>query len=307
MGSRAGKVLLVVLGLMASFNAAPAVAQMSETIGTGRLFSNDFLGDGRDRWQSGSYVISKLRSAEQWTGDPKNFGEVWEYRFRTSVISSDGRDGTPDRRYAGTLSFGMHSHFGQGTTRAALGFDITAVGPQTGLSRFQKRAHDVFGLEQIRFTDTEFEDDILFGMTAETAEIIEISPTLSARAFGEVLIGPEDIVRVGADVFWGAQMVDDILLRDVTTGQLYHGTETQSDPGLSVVVGADMATVADSFFLPDTGVGAATQSRARVRAGLHWRKSDRTSLFYGLTYLSPEFEDQDEGQLTGSLKLNFNF
>jgi len=47
--------------------------------------------------------------------------------------------------------------------------------------------------------------------------------------------------------------------------------------------------------------------RGRVRAGVHWHSAGDTSVFYGLTYLSPEFEDQPEGQVTGSLKLNFNF
>ncbi len=305
MGSMFGRG--VVAAAFTAFACSLGAAASAEGIGTGRLFSNDLLGDGRDRWQSGSYVISKLRADEPWAGVPLAFGEMREYRLRSAIIASDGLDGAPDRSYVGALSFGVHSHFGAGTTRASIGVDVTAIGPQTGLSDLQESVHDRLGLEQVRFTDSQVDDDILFGVTAEAAELFELSPVVVVRPFGEVLLGPEDIVRVGADVFVGAAMTDDVLLRDVATGQLYPGTRSQSMAGLSFVFGADAAAVADSEYLPDSGIGAATQSRARARAGVHWRDDAWGSVFYGLTYLSPEFEDQDEGQVTGSLQLNFNF
>ena len=71
---------------------------------------------------------------------------------------------------------------------------------------------------------------------------------------------------------------DDLLLRDVVTGQLYRATEGDG-VGLSYLLGVDGASVFDSNYLP----------------------------FYGATYLSEEFEGQTEGQVLGSLKLNFNF
>ena len=41
--------------------AAPAHAEDRQGIGIGRLFNNDFFGDNRDRWRTGSNVISLLR------------------------------------------------------------------------------------------------------------------------------------------------------------------------------------------------------------------------------------------------------
>ena len=279
-----------------------------ELVGVGRLFSNDYLGDGRDRYQSGSYVRSYVRGPADWDGTPQNFGTIREYRLRSAIISSDGFGASPgDRPYAGTLSFGVHSHYGQDTFRGSVGLDITAVGPQTGVSVFQERAHDRLGLAQVRFANTQLEDAFHLGLTTEVAEVLPITDYLTARPFAELLIGPEGVARVGADVFLGSHVAADLLIREVSTGQLYRGTESAEGAGFALVLGADMAAVADSVYLPDDRGIEPSDRRGRLRAGVHWQGESDASVFYGLTYLSPEFEDQPEGQVTGSLKLNFNF
>jgi hypothetical protein len=48
------------------------------------------------------------------------------------------------------------------------------------------------------------------------------------------------------------------------------------------------------------------EERARVQVGLHWQLAPRTSVFYGLAYLSPKFEGQGEGQVLGQLKFGFS-
>ena len=40
---------------------------------------------------------------------------------------------------------------------------------------------------------------------------------------------------------------------------------------------------------------------------MFWQWADDVSFFYGATYLSEEFQGQGEGQVVGSLKVNFNF
>lgn len=287
--------------------AVPSVADDWETLGLGRLFTNDFLGDGRDRWQSGSYVLSGLRGAQPWDGAPQPFGRVLEYRLRTAIISSDGLGDAPDRLYVGTMSFGVHSHFGSGSTQARLGGDVTIVGPQTRLADFQARVHDRFDLVPVGFTDAQVDDDILFGISAEAAEVLTVAPQVTVRPFGEVQAGPEDLIRVGTDVFFGDPLTDDILIRDVTTGHLYHRAEERVVPGITYVAGLDVATVTDSAFLPDSGPGALRDTRLRGRVGVHWRQAGGSDVFYGLTYLSPEFDGQGEGQVVGSLTLNLHF
>jgi hypothetical protein len=299
--------LFVLLVLLIPFGM-DANAQSRDLLGVGRLFSNDYLGDGHDRYQSGSYVRSYVRGPSDWDGTPQEFGVIREYRLRSAIIASDGIGAVPgDRPYAGVLSFGVHSHYGQDTFRASLGLDVTGVGPQTGVSRFQERAHDQLGLAQVRFADSQLGNDFHLGLTAEAAEILPLPHGFTARPFAELLIGPEDIARVGADVFVGTNVAGDTLIRDVATGQLYRGTENTDLSGFAFVVGADMAAVTGSIYLPDERGVSPAESRGRVRAGLHWQSEGDTSVFYGLTYLSPEFEGQPEGQVTGSLKLNFNF
>jgi hypothetical protein len=205
------------------------------------------------------------------------------------------------------LSFGVHSHFGEDTFRGSVGLDITAIGPQTGLSDFQEDIHDALGLAQVRFVDDQLENDVFLGFTAEAAELVTLPNGFVARPFAELQIGPEDIARFGADFFVGAPIANELLIRDVTTGQLYQGSGVEDISGFALVFGADFTTVADSVYLPENRGAIASDHRGRVRAGVHWQGEGDTSVFYGLTYLSREFEDQPEGQITGSLKLNFNF
>jgi hypothetical protein len=294
-------ILLIPLGM-------DATAQSRDILGVGRLFSNDYLGDGRDRYQSGSYVRSYMRGPSDWDGSPQTFGTMREYRLRSAIIASDGIGASPgDRPYAGVLSVGVHSHYGHDAFRGSVGLDVTGVGPQTGVSRFQERAHDQLGLAQVQFADMQLGNTFHLGLTAEVAEVLPLPQGFTARPFAELQIGPEDVARVGADLFVGATIASDILIRDVSTGQLYRGTENPDITGFALVLGADMAAVVDSVYLPEERGATASGGRGRLRAGVHWQSEGDSSVFYGLTYLSPEFVDQSEGQVTGSLKLNFNF
>ena len=62
----------------------------------------------------------------------------------------------------------------------------------------------------------------------------------------------------------------------------------------------------ESVFLPDGGAAVLTPTRDRLRAGYLWQ-GEKAFVFSGLTYLSPEFDSQPEGQLVGSLTLSFDF
>lgn len=291
-----GAELRIVLVFVFLVCAGVAKADPSVTLGVGRLFSNDYLGDGHDRWQSGSYVLSILR------GPAHGVAPVREYRLRSSVLSSDGRSAEPsDRPYVGALSFGAHLHGRKGKINASVGFDITAIGPQTGLSRFQRRAHDTLGMQPVRFMDKQLGNNLFVGMTAEVAADFLVTATVTARPFAQVLVGPEDLLRIGADVRFGAPWGGAIWPRDVTTGHLYQTTAGTS--GFAFLVGADIAVVRDSVYLR----GKTLNDRTRLRAGVQWQGAGATRLFYGITYLSPDFQDQDGGQVTGSVQLKVTF
>ena len=107
------------------------MAQGSRILGLGRLFSNDLLGDGQDRWRSGATSFSVL-TGQGWDGG-LTAGPVLEFWFRTVISkpgATDGRHG--DRPQAGALSMGLHHHANIGPTEVSLGFDPVLDGPQAG-------------------------------------------------------------------------------------------------------------------------------------------------------------------------------
>lgn len=294
--------------LAAALVVAPAArAEERVTLGYGRIFDNDALGDGEDRWRSGSYTVSKVTGL-RWQGTlPAAFGEIREYRFRSELIAPESlsapRPG--DRRYAGVLSLGMHSHFRRGGTDFSLGGDIVVVGPQTGVSRFQDNVHDWIDAAPPAAADNQIGNHVYPTLLLEAAHPLQLSDSVQMRPFVEAQAGVETLLRVGGDLILGGIGQTNLKLRDVATGHLYHATRTDG-PGISFVLGGDVAAVADSYYLPSSDGYALTDTRPRLRAGVHW-EGERAGIFYGLTWHGEEFEGQREGQLTGSLRLRMKF
>ncbi len=297
-------VLALLIALLPA--ATPVFAQDRENIGTGRLFTNDFFGDGHDRWRTGSYVFSHIRARDAYTGT-EAFGDLIEYRARAEILSPSAGSRAPgDRPYVGLMSIGAHTHFDVNGTQLSLGADIVALGPQTGLSAFQESFHDFFEMPDPLFTDQQLGNSFHLNGAAAATRTYRLADNLSIRPFAEAQIGTEDLVRAGADLIFGRAAQDDLMLRDVATGQLYRGTQNDT-LGLSYLIGADVASVFGSTLLPSDMGYSVSETRSRARAGVFWQMAEDVSFFYGATYLSEEFEGQSEGQVVGSLKLNFNF
>jgi len=285
--------------------ALPVLGQDRQTLGVGRIFSNDFIGDGHDRWRSGAYSLSILRGPA-WDGSPPpQPGQLLEYRLRAEIIAP-GTVSPLDRPYAGTLALALATHAALGDHDLSLGVETVVVGPQTGLFDFQTWFHDLASLPAPRGGASQLPDAVYPGAFVELAHPLHVSPTVTLRPFAEARVGAEDLVRIGAEVIIGPVGQRDLWLRDVTTGQLYRGI-TDRQTGLAVVAGADFARVDDSAYLPADRGFAARDSRSRARIGVHWQLGDTLSLFYGATWLSPEFQGQPQGQVLGSLTLNVTF
>lgn len=183
---------------------------------------------------------------------------------------------------------------------------MTAIGPQTGLSAFQIGFHDTFNMPEPRFTDDQLGNAFFLGGVASATRTMKLSEMATVRPFVELRTEPEDLIRAGADVLLGGVAQNDLMLRDVVTGELYRGTQDE-ELGVSLLFGADIAKVFDSAYLPADMGYTVSETRSRAKAGVFWQFAEDASFFYGATYLSEEFEGQHKGQVVGSLKLNFNF
>ena len=300
----------VALLVAAVFCALTAQAQAEErvTLGWGRLFSNDATGDGEDRWRTGSYAVSIVRGV-RWDGAlPDRPGDILEFRLRADTIAPENlvTPATVDRRYAGAITLGVHSQFALGPYEADIGGDLVFVGPQTGISQFQSWVHNALDLDEIGALDTQIDNAVYPTISGEIARRFALGDRAEFRPFVEARAGDESLLRIGGDLVVGRFGQRDLMLRDVATGQRYRAVSGAVQPGVSLVMGGDVARVFDSVYLPDGEAVTASETRHRLRAGLQWQ-GNRSSAFYGITYMSPEFDEQDEGQLVGSLALKIKF
>ena len=296
-------ILALILALTFGLTATVPAFAAAETLGWGRVFSNDYAGDGHDRWRSGSFALSMLRG-QSWDGAPPPAPDaITELRFRTEVIApARTRDGRDDRPYAGLVAFGAFAHQSFGPFETSLGGEVIAIGPSTGVSAFQERAHEILGFDPPRGIGRQLGDALHLHAQSEVVRPWRMAPGLTLRPFLAAESGSEEIARLGVDAIWGGIGHGDLWLRDPVTGQPYRGIEAETT-GLSLVIGADTAWVGDSVFLP----GREARDRRRARIGLHWQPQAQTRLFYGLSWLSEEFEGQHESQVLGSLKLEFGY
>ncbi|MEZ5796033.1 MAG: DUF2219 family protein [Paracoccaceae bacterium] len=289
--------------------AAPpaALAQDRVTLGWGQMMTNDSIGDAHDRWRTGSHVVSLVRGPH-WSGAlPSRPGEILEFRFRAEAVAPESLSFVPpgDRRYAGVLSLGLHSHFETAGWETSLGADLVLIGPQTHVSEVQKAIHDLLG----------FADPVVaasqIGNAAYPTLVFETGRSLAfaggrIRPFVEAQAGLETLVRAGFDLSFGRYGEGALMLRDQTSGQRYRAVAGALRPGFSLSLGGDIARVFDSALLPEGEQAVLSDTRSRLRAGIAWQ-GERASVFYGLTWLGKEFDSQRDGQLVGSLSLRLAF
>lgn len=302
--------LLAVLAALPMMAGSVATAEERVTLGWGRMFTNDQIGDGKDRWRTGSYTVSRVRGPS-WQGHAAHgFGDILELRGHAGVIAPANLT-TPaadDRRYAGVLSFGLNTHFGWQRAEVDLGAELALTGPRSGIGSFQKWFHNQAGMvpPSTAVLDGQIGNRLHPGLNAEIGRSLALGDAVHLRPFAEARLGVESLVRMGGDITIGRFGQGGLLLRDVTTGQRYRGIEGMRSEGMSLTLGGDVAHVFDSALLPSGGTVIAEKDRYRLRAGLQWQ-GKRASTFYGVSYLSREFVQQPEGQLVGSLSLNLRF
>lgn len=309
--------LFVLLAFLAATSfGAPAFAQDAagsdnkrKLIGVGWLFSDDLIGDDHDRWRSAALAIS-WATARNWNGTlPSQFGDVIEYRAYTEMITSEDlvNPSPTDRPYAGILGFGVHTHFSRQSLEYSLGAELVAVGPQTNVDSLQRSFHRLIGSTVPAGAELEqqIENDYYPTLVAEAGRNFDLGRNVSVRPFGEVRIGDESLMRIGADMTIGQVGRTGLLIRDKGTGQRYRVSQ-DGPTGFSLVLGADYAYVHDTAYIPSDRGLTFDDSRLRVRFGGRWQ-GKKVSIFYGAVHLSEEFETQRQSQVVGSFNLKFRF
>lgn len=294
------------LGLVA---AGAAQAEGRYRIGYGVVFTNDVIGDGHDRWRSGSVASSRVY-APGWNGAaPDRLGTLLELRFNGEIVAPDDIS-TPapgDRPFAGALSLGLHSHAAHRGVEYAVGADLVVTGPQTGLDDFQNFIHDMVGGDDISggVRRNQVSDGFHPTAVVEAGRSFTLGP-VRLRPFAEARVGLETLVRAGADISVGSLTRGELLMREPVTGQRYRVVR-EDGGGTAFVLGADIAHVEDSALLPGRTGLRLEETRTRVRGGVHWEGQGGGSVFYGVTWLGEEFEGQREGQIVGSLQFRLRF
>ena len=250
------------------------MAEGRQTLGWGRLFDNDALGDLHDRWHSGSYTVSLLRGP-QWSGQlSTGFGDILEYRFSGSTVTpaNIASPAADDRRYVAPLSFGIKTHMYWRGLEANLGADLVAIGPQTGIGDFQSWLHGLLGAPQPDLTN-QLGNAFYPTLQAELGREFALSDQVSLRPFVSAQAGVETMVRAGGDLVIGSFGKGGLLLRDDTTGQRYSGIEGDASPGLSFTLGGDVAHVFE--------LGAFARRRGRCGQRHPWTPARRHGLAGG--------------------------
>ena len=303
--------LLVIVAILLA--GLPAAGAERAWLGKARIYNNDFLGDGKDRWRTFSYSFSYLRGT-QWNGSlPTGFGELVEYRLRTEIIAPDDLTnpaiGT-DRRFVSALHLGAFSHMALGKADLVLGVDLVMTGPQTGIGALQSWVHEHIGIGKTQVFGSQIGNAVYPTLNAEIGREFRLSPAserrIALRPFLEAQAGVETFVRFGADLTIGQAGLGDLLVRDTTTGQRSVALKGVRERGTTLIFGGDVAYVNSSKYLPAASGFSLVRPRVRLRAGLYseWQNS---SFFYGLTWLGKEFANQQSGQMIGSVTFRRNF
>ena len=269
-------------------------------------FTNDFFGDGHDRWRTGSYQRSYISQGYQFSGI-----DSLEVRWRTDIVTPWAPSNQPggDLPLSTLLGAGAYIH------GHALGFDIRAggevllLGEDTGLDTLQQAAHDIMGMDD-SFDSSKAsvylgEEGLKTRFDVEVARPLRYGDSVMLRPYGVLVAGVDQSATLGADVVVGPMAAARIWTRDVVTGRLLT-PEVSNIGGYSFVLGWDASAVEASVHIPDFAAVDIEPNQFRGRAGVQFR-TDLADLFLGQAWLSESFQGQVEPQRVGLLSVAFAF
>lgn len=308
--------LTAVLSLIPIAAAAEGFSLAGRTGSIGN-FTNDAMGDGHDRWQSASYQRSWFYNGNAFTPE-----DMVEFRLRGQIVSpwpaqSDYIDPanpgagpvSRNRPYGSALGFAAYSHTRTGAFESRLGAELLVIGGQTGLHNLQHQAHDILGLESSydgrNRNDPHVSNSIGGSVELELAANYSIREEFRMRPYIIGQAGSETTMRVGSDFIIGPLAVssEHRWTRDAVTGMPL--TAGMHDiQGVSFIAGVDLSHTMSSYLIPDDSTVELEETRVRARLGIQ-AKFGMFSVMFGQTWISEEFNGQDEPQRVGSLSIGF--
>ncbi|SOH93054.1 hypothetical protein SAMN06273572_101908 [Monaibacterium marinum] len=286
-------------------------------IGSIGNFTNDAIGDGNDRWQSASYQRSWFYNGNVFAPD-----DAVEFRLRGQIVSpwtgqSDYVDPanpgagavSRNRSYGSALGFAAYAHTRTGAFETRIGAELLVIGGQTGLHSLQHQAHDLLGLDSSydgrNRNDPRISNSIGGTVEVEFAANYSIQNEFRVRPYALAQAGSETTVRFGSDFIFGPLAVSDEhrWTRDAVTGMPL--TAGMHDiEGFSFIAGADIGHAESSYLFPNNSQVDIEETRVRARLGVQ-AKIGMFSVMFGQTWMSEEFDGQDEAQRIGSLSIGF--
>jgi hypothetical protein len=287
--------------------ALPVSAQdLGKYEGSVGSFTNDYIGDGHDRWMSASYQRSYFFDRGN-----EGLAEAIEIRGRAQIVSpwSVRQQSGQDRPYSSALGLGGFAHGHVAGFETRFGGEIILQGDQTGLPAFQHAAHEFLGLERSydpnAASDPHVKDKVTGRFEAGLARSFRPNENVLVRPYTEIVAGADEYAAIGSDLVIGSLAGSSIWSRDVVTGQILTHQSDRSR-GMSFLAGADVRKVSKSLHIPESSAVEIEDTQVRARLGVHMDLG-YTNVFFGQTWLSEGFQGQSETQRLGTLSISLNF
>lgn len=284
-------------------------AFLGKSAGRADAFTNDFIGDGQDRWSTFSSMNSSMYQGGL-------IGGKSEFRFRSELITpwGDGRQPrNADRIHAQVIGLGLFNEREIGNLNLKFGGEAIVTGDITGLAATQSFVHNVFGFgngynraeDNPRELDTGLHGQGHF----EASYDFNAGEYLLVRPFAGYKHGFETGATVGADVVLGNLSRANHWSRDPVSGFLIPAERAAADTlkfgNVAIIAGYDITSMSSSELFPEDGVSM-TDSYTRTRLGAQidigigqW--------FIGGSQIGEQFNGQYEPQTVGVISFDFVF
>lgn len=289
--------------------AAPVQADPRFVLAEVITHTNDFFVDGQDRWRTASLSASILRGPEFDGQAPSKFGALLEIRTRIEMITPadlSQPDPGEDRPYVGAISLGVFSHQRRHNLDITAGAELVIIGPSTGVSQIQSWLHARMDPINPILLAGQLADAVHPTLSVEVAQNLQLTPLANLRPFAELQAGVETYARAGIDLTFSTKPPQDLRVREVVTGQRIPALHMWGTRSWGLGLGGDVTYVANSQYFSGSSGPQPMPVRTRLRAGAFYQ-GDKLDAFYGLSWLSPEFSDQSEGQSVAALSVSLRF